>query len=69
MESKAFPKYMSTNKPGLFLDSVKAIRSYMNLVLSPISQPFINPGCVSGITCKLPKVDLILELIQLDIIL
>ena len=66
MESKAFSKSMSTNRPGIFLDSVNAIRSNMNLVLSRIYLP-INPDCVSDI--MLSKVEFILELIQFDIIL
>ena len=49
METKAFSKSMSTNRPGIFLDSVNTIRSYMNLVFLPIYIPFLNPDCVSDI--------------------
>ena len=49
MESKSFSKSMNTNRTGIFLDSVNAIRSYMNLVFSPIYLPYLNPDCVSHV--------------------
>ena len=66
-ESKALSNSMCISRPGIFLDLVNAIRSYMNNVFSPIYLLFINPNCVSDI--KLSKVNLTQGIIQLDIIL